>query len=143
MFDSILVVCVGNICRSPIGERLLRKLLPEKKINSAGLGALVGKPADDSASKTALSHSLSLDGHIAQQLTAQLCRDHDLILVMERGHIEAVCKLLPEIRGKVMLYGHWHGNNEIPDPYKKSLEAFEFVFNELNASAVKWAQKLS
>lgn len=143
MFDSILVVCVGNICRSPTGERLLRKLLPDKKINSAGLGALIGKPADDFASKTALSHGLSLDGHSAQQLTVQLCRDHELILVMERRHIEAVCKLLPESRGKVMLYGHWHGNNEIPDPYRKNIEAFEFVFNELNASAIKWAQKLS
>lgn len=142
MFDSILVVCVGNICRSPTGERLLRKLLPEKKINSAGLGALVGKPADNFASQVALLHEISLDGHIAQQLTIQLCREHELILVMEKKHIEAVCKLLPEIRGKVMLYGHWNENKEIPDPYKKSIEAFEFVFNELSASTVEWAKRL-
>ena len=42
MFNSILVVCVGNICRSPTGERLLQQLLPEKEITSAGVGALVG-----------------------------------------------------------------------------------------------------
>ncbi|PLN47960.1 protein tyrosine phosphatase, partial [Klebsiella pneumoniae] len=41
MFNSILVVCTGNICRSPLAERLLRKKLPNKKIDSAGVGALV------------------------------------------------------------------------------------------------------
>ncbi|WP_446668297.1 arsenate reductase/protein-tyrosine-phosphatase family protein, partial [Klebsiella pneumoniae] len=46
MFDSILIVCTGNICRSPIAERILRSLLPEKRIDSAGTGALVDHPAD-------------------------------------------------------------------------------------------------
>ncbi|HDZ1742706.1 TPA: protein tyrosine phosphatase, partial [Klebsiella pneumoniae] len=46
MFDSVLVVCTGNICRSPMGERILQSLLPEKIIKSAGVGALVGHPAD-------------------------------------------------------------------------------------------------
>ncbi|MCP6513951.1 protein tyrosine phosphatase, partial [Klebsiella pneumoniae] len=41
MFNSILVVCTGNICRSPIGERFLRRVLPEKKIDSAGTEALI------------------------------------------------------------------------------------------------------
>ncbi len=53
MFDSILVICTGNICRSPIGERLLRRLLPSKKINSAGVGALVDHAADESAIRVA------------------------------------------------------------------------------------------
>ncbi|HFQ9681356.1 TPA: protein tyrosine phosphatase, partial [Escherichia coli] len=46
MFDRILIVCTGNICRSPIGERFLRNLLPNKKIDSAGIGALVNHTAD-------------------------------------------------------------------------------------------------
>ncbi|MCG3004206.1 protein tyrosine phosphatase, partial [Escherichia coli] len=45
MFESILVVCTGNICRSPLGERYLKKLLPSKKIESAGTGAVVGYEA--------------------------------------------------------------------------------------------------
>ncbi|WP_445923217.1 arsenate reductase/protein-tyrosine-phosphatase family protein, partial [Klebsiella pneumoniae] len=45
MFDSILVVCTGNICRSPIGERFLRKVLPNKRIDSAGTGALIDHAA--------------------------------------------------------------------------------------------------
>ncbi|MFJ5409480.1 arsenate reductase/protein-tyrosine-phosphatase family protein [Pectobacterium punjabense] len=143
MFDSILVVCVGNICRSPTGERLLKQALPRKKVASAGLGALVGKPADVTAVDVASQHHLSLEGHEAQQLTSALCRQYDLILVMEKGHIDGVCRIAPEVRGKTMLYGHWSNQQEIPDPYRKSREAFEFVYLQLEQSAQKWVQVLS
>ncbi|GKV82508.1 protein-tyrosine-phosphatase [Pectobacterium carotovorum subsp. carotovorum] len=143
MFDSVLVVCVGNICRSPTGERLLKQALPSKKISSAGLGALVGKPADATATDVANQHKLSLDGHEAQQLTSALCRQYDLILVMEKGHIDGVCRIAPEVRGKTMLFGHWINQQEISDPYRKSREAFEFVYLQLEQSAQKWVQALS
>ncbi|MDY4387929.1 protein tyrosine phosphatase [Pectobacterium aroidearum] len=143
MFDSILVVCVGNICRSPTGERLLKRALPEKKIVSAGLGALVGKPADAMATEVANQHDLSLEGHQAQQLTSALCRQFDLILVMEKEHIDGVCRIAPEVRGKTMLFGRWSEQQEIADPYRKSREAFEFVYLQLEQSAEKWAQALS
>lgn len=55
MFNSILVVCTGNICRSPIGERYLRSLFPNKRIDSAGTNALVGHAADESAVKLLLN----------------------------------------------------------------------------------------
>ncbi|KEY57835.1 protein-tyrosine-phosphatase [Serratia sp. DD3] len=143
MFSSILVVCIGNICRSPTGERLLQRALPDKKIDSAGLSALVGKPADASAIEVANQHGLSLIGHQGKQLTAAMCRQYDLILVMEKKHIEAVCRLAPEVRGKTMLFGHWLAQSEISDPYRKSREAFEFVYHLLNDSAQKWVQALS
>ena len=90
MFDSILIVCVGNICRSPIGERLLKELLPHKDISSAGISALVGNSADAKAINVANAHGLSLNGHVARQLTTEMCRKSSLILVMERKHIDAV-----------------------------------------------------
>lgn len=143
MFDSVLVVCVGNICRSPTGERLLKQHLPQKKIASAGIGALVGKPADNGAIAVAESRGLSLEDHVAQQLTKEMCREYSLILVMEKPHIEAVCRLAPEVRGKTMLFAHWLGQTEVPDPYKKSHEAFEFVYDVLADAAQKWAQALN
>ncbi|MEG7347430.1 protein tyrosine phosphatase [Serratia marcescens] len=143
MFDSILVVCVGNICRSPTGERLLKQHLPDKEIASAGIGALVGKTADKSAISIAEKHQLSLEGHEARQLTKEMCREYSLILVMEKGHIDAVCRLEPEVRGKTMLFAHWLGQKEIPDPYRKSAEAFEFVYRLLDDAAQKWAQALN
>ncbi|EMW1013892.1 protein tyrosine phosphatase [Serratia marcescens] len=142
-FDSILVICVGNICRSPTGEALLRQMLPGKKVASAGLQAVVGEGADANAKITAEKHGVSLDGHVARQLTSALCREYDLILVMEKRHIDMVGNIAPEVRGKTMLFGHWMGQQEIDDPYRKSLEAFEYVYQMLSNSASKWAKVLA
>ncbi|MCQ8433811.1 protein tyrosine phosphatase [Klebsiella pneumoniae] len=142
MFESILVVCTGNICRSPIGERFLRMKLPSKKIDSAGTGALVGNPADGSAEKVALSHGFSLDGHVAKQFTSSLSRQYDLILVMEKMHIEQIGLIAPEARGKCMLFGHWLEQRDIPDPYRKSYEAFFSVYKLIEQAGNLWVQKL-
>ncbi|HHT5678578.1 TPA: protein tyrosine phosphatase [Raoultella planticola] len=142
MFDSILVVCTGNICRSPIGERFLRKAMPGKKIDSAGTGALVGHKADESAIKIASLHNISLEGHKGRQLTSALARQYDLILVMEKSHIEQIGKIAPEVRGKVMLFGYWLNQREIPDPYRKSEEAFISVYQLIEESGQRWVEKL-
>ncbi|MBD7851404.1 protein tyrosine phosphatase [Klebsiella pneumoniae] len=113
MFNSILVLCTGNICRSPIAERILRDFFPEKEIDSAGLGALVGKPADASAINVAEKNGISLQGHKGRQFTAEMGRRYQLILVMERMHLEQVSNIAPELRGKTMLLGHWNGNKDI------------------------------
>lgn len=143
MFNSILVICTGNICRSPIAERLLRELLPEKKIDSAGTGALVDKPADKSAAEVAIKHGLSLENHKGRQFTSQIGRQYDLILVMEKSHIETIGRIAPEVRGKTMLLGHWIMQREIPDPYRQSYEAFDFVYKLIDQAAHSWAEKLN
>jgi len=142
MFNNILVVCVGNICRSPSGEYLLKSLLPNKHIASAGVGALVGKPADKLACQVAEENGISLVGHQGRQLTSALCREFDLILVMEQGHINAVTNIAPEARGKTMLFSQWLQKQDIPDPYRQSKEAFDHAYNLIEASAKAWAQKL-
>lgn len=146
MFSNILVVCVGNICRSPTGERLLQSLLPNKKVASAGIAVekshLTGKPADDMASTVALEHDISLEGHSAQQLTPVLCAKYDLILVMEKGHQEALTKIAPEARGKTMLFGQWIGGKNIPDPHRQSREAFDHAYALIEEAAHAWTKKL-
>lgn len=142
MFKSILVVCIGNICRSPTGERLLKESLPEIKISSAGLGALVGHSADEYAAEIAGENDISLDGHIAKQLTSKLCREYDLILVMERKHIEAVCNIAPESRGKIMLLDTGLEGKIFPI-HTKSKEAFSFVFKQLNDATREWVRALN
>ncbi|MXP48566.1 protein tyrosine phosphatase [Pantoea sp. Eser] len=143
MITSVLVVCVGNICRSPTGERLFKRALPNTQVSSAGLGALVGCPADQTASDVAAAHGLSLEGHQAQQLTADMFRNVDLILVMEKRQIEQVNRIDPAARGKTMLLGHWLNQREIADPYRKSREAFEEVYGLLENATQKWVNVLS
>ena len=142
MFNSILVVCTGNICRSPIGERFLRQALPNKKIDSAGTGALVGHSADDSAIRVAEKYGLSLAGHKGRQFTSSLGRQYDLILVMEKSHLEQIGRIAPEVRGKTMLFGQWLNQKEIPDPYRKSDEAFVSVYQLIEQAGLRWTEKL-
>ncbi|MGQ0392513.1 MULTISPECIES: arsenate reductase/protein-tyrosine-phosphatase family protein [Raoultella] len=141
MFNKLLVVCVGNICRSPTGEALLSKYCKNKIVISAGLSALSGHNIDKMAKTVAHENGLIMGNHIAKQLTADLCQENDLILVMEKKHIDEICKLAPECRGKIMLFGHWI-SQEIPDPYKKSKEAFQHVYRILDEAAVEWSTKL-
>ncbi|WP_158783548.1 protein tyrosine phosphatase [Pantoea sp. BAV 3049] len=143
MINSILVVCVGNICRSPTGERMLKTALPGKDIASAGLSAVVDHAADDTASSVASEHGLSLEGHIARQLTSGMCRDYDLLLVMEKKHVDLVNRINPSVRGKTMLFGHWLNQQEIADPYKKSRDAYEATYGLLENAAQKWVNALS
>ncbi len=143
MYQNILIVCVGNICRSPTGERLLQKKLPGLKVSSAGLRALAGKDADFQAIKTALQHGTVVAGHTARQLTEQMCEKADLILVMEQNHIDQVADILPAARSKTMLFGQWLPQKNIPDPFRQSEEMFETVYQQLETAATHWAAKLS
>lgn len=146
MFNKILVVCVGNICRSPTGEGVLKQLLPNKTVDSAGIAALksglVGKPADHTALQVAEDNGVDIGNHEAKQLTSELCAQYDLILVMEKGHKEALTNIAPEARGKTMLFGQWMGQKDIPDPYRQSREAFEHAYKLIDESAELWAEKL-
>ncbi len=87
-------------------------------------------------------HDLSLEGHKGQQFTSSLARKYDLILVMEKSHIEQIGKIAPEARGKTMLFGHWIDQKEIPDPYRKSEEAFALVYQLIEQAGQLWAKKL-
>ncbi|MGB8933436.1 MAG: low molecular weight protein-tyrosine-phosphatase [Anaeromyxobacteraceae bacterium] len=120
----MLIVCVGNICRSPMCEALLRRRLPSLEVRSAGLAALVGKPADPSAVALMAERGIDLSPHRATQLTAALVGGVELVLVMERRHQAAVEALTPAARGRVHLLGRF-GGFEVPDPYRKPREAFE------------------
>ena len=131
MFQNILVVCLGNICRSPTAERLLQKKLPRHQISSAGLKALTGNDADFQAIKTALKHGVIVAGHTARQLTAEMCERADLILVMEPEQI------------KTILFAQWLPKKTVPDPFNQSSEMFEAVYLQLEEAAQAWARKLN
>ena len=143
MFNSILVVCTGNICRSPMGERLLRQQLPGRQVTSAGIFGLEGCPADAAAQAVAWRHGISLEGHVARKVTRSLLQKSDLILVMEPKHLRFIATMAPENRGKSLLFGQWLETKDIPDPNHKSREAFEYVFNQLGKASQEWARRLS
>ncbi|MWJ27514.1 low molecular weight phosphotyrosine protein phosphatase [Halomonas sp. ZH2S] len=145
MFERILVVCTGNICRSPVAEAFLRQQLPERQISSAGLGALEGRPVSPLSRELAEAEGLDVTHHQGRQLTATMIQEADLILVMSEGQRRAVGKQAPQALGKTLLLGRWLDSGEgqdIPDPYRKNMEIFEHVHALLKEATRLWAEKL-
>lgn len=141
MFDNILVVCVGNICRSPMGEALLRAALPERNVSSAGIAALVGESADPLVLAVLPELHTTLNTHRARQLTSDLCRSADLILVMESGHKRVIESIDPSARGKIYRWGEWAGF-DVPDPYRRPQVAFEQALALIRQGLDLWLPKL-
>lgn len=142
MFGPVLVVCVGNICRSPLGERALKALLPGLEIGSAGLAALVGEPADGTATLVAAERGIGLDGHVARQLTADLGAAHGLILAMEPGHRAEIMRRFPQLSGRTLLFDQWSGARGIADPYRRPVEFHREIRDRILESAGAWAKRL-
>lgn len=140
MFENILIVCVGNICRSPTAQALLAHRLSGQglTISSAGIGALVGNPMDKTAHDVLQEHGLDFTAHRARQVDSHMLHDADLILAMEHSHIQHIRQIAPEVHGKTFLIGKWQGELEIPDPYRQSRPAFEHVHTLLTQAVESW-----
>lgn len=144
MFKKILVLCVGNICRSPTAEYLLRRQLAGRdiQVSSAGLGALVGRPIEGHAMELLQEHGIDATSHRARQLDAQMLRDADLVLGMERRHLAAAARLAPEASGKLFLLGKWLEFDGVPDPYRQPRQAFEDVYGLIERGVGSWLRYL-
>ncbi|HEX7489934.1 MAG TPA: low molecular weight protein-tyrosine-phosphatase [Anaeromyxobacteraceae bacterium] len=128
MFSRVLMVCTGNICRSPMAEVLLARRLRERgvaaDVESAGISALVGRPAERHAQELMRERGLDLSRHLARQLTPELLREFELVLVMEAGQQRVVESMWPAARGRVHPIGRM-GGFDVPDPFRQERPAFE------------------
>lgn len=139
--DSILVVCIGNICRSPMGEYFFKQKFPNKTIASAGIGALVGEGADPKACQVMQDRGIDMSPHVAQQLTGELVRQFDLILCMSSEQERWIKERWGFARGKVYRLGHWLDEN-VADPYRHPLSAFEGACTLIDEMVVTWQDKI-
>ena len=139
---NILVVCTGNICRSPTGEYLLKKELGEGyNVMSAGLGALVDHPAHEISQKIAMQHGIDMSAHRARQINLDILKWADLVLVMENGHKAEILRRYPEFGDKVHRYGEAQ-QVDIPDPYRRPENAFVLAWNFISKLTPYWVEKI-
>lgn len=143
MVSSLLCVCTGNICRSPVAADILRARLPALSVSSAGLHALVGQDVDKEAADAARRLSVTLSKHAARQFDAVLGKDAELILVMSRRHRNEIAARWPHLSGKTMLLGHFETDKEIPDPYRRGQSMHLRAVEMIKESCDLWAQQIS
>ena len=137
---NILLVCTGNICRSPLAAALLERALGERaaegiKVSSAGTGAWDGAPVSEGAYLVGLERGLDLSSHRARLLTRELVEEADLILTMARHHRARVDELGGE--GRVFVLGEYAGREgsevEVSDPFGGDLDVYRDTCSELEA----------
>ncbi len=138
---TVLVVCVGNICRSPMAEYFLKQQHPQLEIDSAGLSAMVNHPADDKAISCMDQLQIDMRPHVAKQIDAHLIKKSDLILVMSHNQQRHIEQSWPFAKGKVFRLGHWQSQN-VADPYKHDQAFFDQTCRLIQSYALDWQSHL-
>ena len=136
---KLLIVCTGNICRSPIAEGIARLRAQQDRIShqlyvhSAGTQAVVGSGASRYGQDVMASKGINMRRHVAKQVTYQDVADAALILVMEEAHRVALFQMAPEHYDKVILLSELSGRTyDIPDPIGGPLIEYQAAFARIN-----------
>ncbi|MFC5498381.1 low molecular weight protein-tyrosine-phosphatase [Caenimonas terrae] len=139
--NSILVVCEGNICRSPMAQGLLAAALPAFQVSSAGTGALVGMPADETAVRLMQSRGVDITRHRATQITRTACLAADLVLVMDAVQRRELEGRYPQACGRIFRLGEF-SKGDIPDPYRKPEKNFRDALRLIDDGIGEWLHRL-
>src|SRR5271155_664854 len=144
----VLFVCLGNICRSPTAEGVMRSLVEEAglqgtiELDSAGTGAWhVGSPPDQRAVAAARARGIALDGY-ARQVTVDDVEDFDLVIAMDRANLRELRRLArgEQERAKIRLLREFDPASagteepEVPDPYYGAPGGFDEVLGLVDAA---------
>lgn len=145
MINNILIVCIGNICRSPMAEALLKEKIKTKQlssiVSSAGLNALVGCEADPLSQELMKMKGLNISHHRARQITSDMVAESDLILTMSTEQQIVIETEFFYSRGRVHRLGKW-GEYDILDPYKRHRAVFEQSLTLIDQGINDWYKKL-
>ena len=149
MASKILMVCLGNICRSPLAEGIMRSKLSEDfTVDSAGTGGWhAGELPDKRSIATAKNRGLDITNQRARQFKKSDFDTFDHIFVMDNSNFKDVLALAPneEAKSKVKLILNEifpNENVDVPDPYYGGQDGFENVFDMLDQACEEIARKL-
>ncbi|NJX14598.1 low molecular weight protein-tyrosine-phosphatase [Tamlana crocina] len=148
---KILMVCLGNICRSPLAEGILKSKLPSKgfTVDSAGTAAYhIGSTPDQRSVAVARKHGLDISKLRGRQFEIEDFDRFDFIYVMDSSNFQNVIKLARndnDISKVNMILNEVHPKKdfEVPDPYYGGDQGFENVYNMLNEACDIIAQKVT
>ena len=133
MARTILFICTGNVCRSPMSEGLFRCLIEENEadliVKSAGVGALDGQPPSRKAIRAMQDLDIDISPQRSLMLTAELAVEADMIIGMTHGHVEMVNLMFPHAADKAFLLREFDDSlplheRGISDPIGGSYEVY-------------------
>jgi protein-tyrosine phosphatase len=137
---KILVVCTGNLCRSPMTAALLADRLAHDPlrqgwlVKSAGVWAYEGQPASQNAVLEMRERGIRLEDHRSQPVAPDLVEEADLVLAMTRNHVESIRLAFPDQAHKVRLLSEMiGGRHDIADPYGGSRRSYAATARSLEA----------
>ncbi len=146
----VLVVCMGNICRSPTGEAVLRKVADEMSVNvevdSAGtIGFHKGNLPDPRSMAAGKGRGYDFTGIVSRQVTASDFNEFDYILAADRDNLRDLKSICPkEYQEKLHLFLSFGDSSysEIPDPYYGEGDGFELVLDLIEQASRAFLEEL-
>ena len=141
---KILMVCLGNICRSPLAEGILKSKLSEDfTVESAGTleNMNPGKSPDSRSVEVAKDHGMDISSQRSQKLTAKYLEDYDMIFCMDKKNLEDV-KSLASHEDQLQKISLLIEDGEVPDPFWSEMEDFDKVYQMLDKASEKIAEEL-
>lgn len=147
MEKSVVFVCSGNTCRSPLAEVYFNKCLRELDVDgvigrSAGLFAVPGAPASDNSRLVAEENGCSLEDFSSNNLTAQMVHDAALILGMTEAHCRKIAAAMPECAGKIRCLLEFARGGDVLDPYGGSVDVYRCCFENMKPALECLAENL-
>ncbi len=140
--ERVLVVCHGNICRSPFAGALLAARRPELQVRSAGLSAKEGSPAEEAAQRGARDFGIDLGTHAAHRIGEQDLAWTDLILGMEGHHAAHIARDWPASFPRTRLIGDYRAEPPyaIADPWGRTDEVFRATFERISEAVTRLSE---
>lgn len=150
MKTKVLMVCLGNICRSPLAEGILKSMVDEDlvMVDSAGTaGYHIGNPPDPRSIDVARKHGIDISGQRCRKFSATDFSDFDFIYAMDLSNYNNIIALSGDEsdRNKVKLLMEMSDNglSEVPDPYYGGTDGFEQVFQMITSACTKISNNLN